>query len=346
MKKRRFLAALLVTTMALSTMVSASSNSPTDVNADDNLNGNNFSQGYNSYEDGYFYLVLPGDLAFTIDPARQKSTLQVTGGDYNIKNLGRAATEVEVFPSVAAGGDQTWNQWGYSLVTGGNPSLVTGSVWNKANGYTAVSASAYADNLITTKKGLYLTVIPADGGITATGDALTHDINGDGTFEFDYTAQANQVGVSKLATRQAFDVEKDLGTVEGENGDFVYLREPFKGASTVSGRSVVVQKVMSAAALTEAGETGDFNYKDFVTGESLKFFLPSAASGSAIKTDELGLIGYTNAITSFTVAGAVNPDSVYEPGSIIFQTVYKITSATPDKQNKYKAVTGKACLVE
>lgn len=356
MKKRRFLAALLVTTMALSTVASATSNSPTGQNADDSTDyskkmANTYSQGVNSYDDGYFYLELPGDLAFTIDPARQNGSLQVRGADYNIKNLGLAPTEITVYPSIAPGAEDTWAATNYKVLPSA-PGLVTGHVWSNGQ-YITTGAAAYDD--ISTKKGLFLTVIPADMGTTyngtsvdliTTAQAVTFDINKDDTFEFNYSAKQNELGIARLVTRQALS-----GEIPVEDTNYVYLREPYKGATGVSGTSVIISKGIDkrVADIDINSETDPtYNYSTVMTGDSLKFFLPSVKDGKKItsQNDPDAVIGYTNSIASFTIAGAVNADSVYDAGSILFQAVYDIKSATEAKQNGYKFVTGKGLLID
>lgn len=333
MKKRRFLAALLATTMVLSSTVfatDATSNSSTGTNANDDHNGTTFNQGLNSYKDGYFELALPGELAFTIDPARQNSDLQVVGGDYNIINLGDADTEISVYPSIAYTSEEM-KALDYKVVTS-SPLLTTGKAYSNGQ-YVSVSSSAYKD--ITTKKGLFLTMLAADKPSGGMSTSAAVDINKDGVFEFDYSTNtaSNMLGVRKYATRAAYSWEDPEGTY--------YIRDPKQPVGTVSQTALVIPKIYD----TMIGEDEDklqAEMADLVSGGAyMTFFLPKRQTSQELKDDDQNVLGYANSITSFTLAGAVNADSVYPAESIAFRAVYVINSATPEKQVGYGTNTDK-----
>lgn len=335
MKKRRFLAALLATTMVLSSTVfatDATSNSSTGTNANDDHNGTTFNQGLNSYKDGYFELALPGELAFTIDPARQNSDLQVVGGDYNIINLGDADTEISVYPSIAYTSAEM-KALNYQIVTG-SPQLTTGKAYDAAaKEYKPVSSSAYRD--IASKRGLFLTMLAADKPAAGMTTSAAVDINKDGVFEFDYSTNtaSNMLGVKKYATRAAYSWEDPEGTY--------YIRDPKQPVGTVSQTALVIPKIYD----TMIGEDEDklqAEMADLVSGGAyMTFFLPKRQTSQELKDDDENVLGYANSITSFTLAGAVNADSVYPAESIAFRAVYVINSATPEKQVVYGTNTDK-----
>jgi hypothetical protein len=280
----------------------------------------------NTYSDGYFEIALPGELAFSIDPARQDSSLQVAGDDYNISNLGRADVEVVVYPSIAAAEGYT----GYSVQTG-SAQLVTGKAYN-GTAYADVSGAAYKD--FVTKKGLFLTVIPADKTAITTAAGLTSNANADTVLEFDYSTKtgSNIVGRAKLATRAAYEGEP---TYTGDPADpgVTFMKEP-KAPSASSPSALVLDK-LGKRFDEEVDSDGNVQYSKFVTGQSLTFYLPKKGSQSAIRNVNEELIGYPDSITSFTLAGAVDADSVYDAGSVVFQAVYVVNSATPQKIAEY-----------
>lgn len=121
---------------------------------------------------------LPGDLAFQVDPLLIEKDAQITGGDYNVVNLGDTAVLVNVQPQINVGD-------GSEIEV-----KETATVNDKTNTYTDLTSS---DN----KKAVYMIAIAADKA-----DALT-DGNKDGVYEFTYKANATNIGMTKNTVTEA-----------------------------------------------------------------------------------------------------------------------------------------------
>lgn len=121
---------------------------------------------------------LPGDLAFQVDPLLIEKGAQITGGDYNVVNLGDTAVLVNVQPQINLGD-------GSEIEVKDTATLDA-----KTNNYTDLTST-------TGKKAVYMTAIAADKA-----DALT-DGNKDGVYEFTYKANATNIGMTENTVTEA-----------------------------------------------------------------------------------------------------------------------------------------------
>lgn len=131
---------------------------------------------------------LPGDLAFQVDPLLIENDAQITGGDYNVVNLGDTAVLVNVQPQINLGD-------GSEIEV-----KTTATVNDETNTYVDLTSS---DG----KKAVYMIAIAADKAA-----ALT-DGNKDGVYEFKYKADATNIGMTENT------VTEDKTTVKYAKGD-------------------------------------------------------------------------------------------------------------------------------
>lgn len=114
---------------------------------------------------------LPGDLAFQVDPLLIENDAQITGGDYNVVNLGDTAVLVNVQPQINLGDGS--------------------EIEVKDTATLDAKTNTYADLTSTSnKKAVYMIAIAADQTGTLT------DGNKDGVYEFTYKADATNIGMT------------------------------------------------------------------------------------------------------------------------------------------------------
>ena len=126
---------------------------------------------------------LPGDLAFQVDPLLIEKDAQITGGDYNVVNLGDTAVLVNVQPQINLGDG--------SEIEVKN----TAELDAKTNTYTDLTST-------TGKKAVYMTAIAADKA-TALKDG-----NKDGVYEFTYKANDTNIGMTENTVTEAASTVK------------------------------------------------------------------------------------------------------------------------------------------
>lgn len=134
---------------------------------------------------------LPGDLAFQVDPLLIESDAQITGGDYNVVNLGDTAVLVNVQPQINLGD-------GSEIEVKDTATLDA-----KTNTYADLTSS---DG----KKAVYMIAIAAD---TA---ADLKDGNKDGVYEFTYKANATNIGMTENTVTEA---ESTVTYAKGDAND-------------------------------------------------------------------------------------------------------------------------------
>lgn len=121
---------------------------------------------------------LPGDLAFQVDPLLIENDAQITGGDYNVVNLGDTAVLVNVQPQINLGD-------GSEIEVKDTATLDA-----KTNTYTDLTST---DG----KKAVYMIAIAADPETTL------KDGNKDGVYEFTYKADATNIGMTENTVTEA-----------------------------------------------------------------------------------------------------------------------------------------------
>lgn len=222
-------------------------------------------------------VALPGDLAFTLDPSCiENKNSQIVGYDYNVINYSNVPVKVEVQPYIVDWGDESAIN-----VLSAAPALKT----------IDTSVDVYAD--ITSSSGnkdVYVIAIAADN-VTQLADS-----DGDGMYEFAYTANATNLG------RAANTFASDTLTI----GTFA------KGTSSV------------APIVLESKEVDPVpTYNDSATTTNTFTFSLEKAT-----FDDEGLLDKQNSaksVSSFTLAGAVDSSQTYADGELAVQAVYKMT---------------------
>ena len=121
---------------------------------------------------------LPGDLAFQVDPLLIENDAQITGGDYNVVNLGDTAVLVNVQPQINLGDGS--------------------EIEVKDTATLDAKTNTYADLTSTDgKKAVYMIAIAADKAVDL------KDGNKDGVYEFTYKANATNIGMTENTVTEA-----------------------------------------------------------------------------------------------------------------------------------------------
>lgn len=188
---------------------------------------------------------LPGDLAFQVDPLLIENDAQITGGDYNVVNLGDTAVLVNVQPQINLGDGS--------------------EIEVKDTATLDAKTNTYADLTSTDgKKAVYMIAIAADKA------AALKDGNKDGVYEFTYKANATNIGMTE-------------NTVTETTSTVTYAKGDVTDAPVVLGSAPSADKSFSfeleAAtytddALTSAGSVSSFTlvgavdpHKTYAEGE-------------------------------------------------------------------------------
>lgn len=189
---------------------------------------------------------LPGDLAFQVDPLLIENDAQITGGDYNVVNLGDTAVLVNVQPQINLGD-------GSEIEVKDTATLDA-----KTNTYTDLTST---DG----KKAVYMIAIAADPETTL------KDGNKDGVYEFTYKADATNIGMTENTVTEA------ASTVKYAKGEAATAAPVVLGDAPSEGKSFSFE--LEAAtytddALTSAGSVSSFTlvgavdpHKTYAEGE-------------------------------------------------------------------------------
>ena len=189
---------------------------------------------------------LPGDLAFQVDPLLIENDAQITGGDYNVVNLGDTAVLVNVQPQINLGD-------GSEIEV-----KETATVNDETNTYVDLTSS---DG----KKAVYMIAIAADKAADLT------DGNKDGVYEFTYKANATNIGMTvntvtettstvTYAKGDATDAPVVLGSAASKDKSFSFELE-----AATYGTDDALTSVGSVSSFTLVGAVDP--HKTYAEGE-------------------------------------------------------------------------------
>lgn len=295
MKMKKFMATTLAAALAVSGTVSA---------AEWNTEGGTATvTGDSGVVQPVIEVALPGDLAFIIDPYTVEYDNQITGYDYNVVNYSNIDVTVQVNPSIVKYEDEdarTYDADGNMTARGTDMSIVepatsSPGVNDDELSYKDLAAASAG------KKAVYLTAIPADAW---NPDNPLVDTDGDGIYEFSYTADVGNVG----RTENAY-IPADPANDVAEN--FAYGAAT---AGTADGAAYVL-------GLEWYGDKGTPNFTYVLAKEAgttdadTEVYTPAAAS-----------------VGSFTVGGAVDTKAALVDGDVEIQAVYKLATLTVNEK--------------
>lgn len=236
-------------------------------------------------------VALPGEVNFVIDPYMIDSgDKQIVAGDYNVINLGDVDVKVAVKPSLNLGTNVAVQSLGTAITEA------------DASGDATKIANSYPDIAGTNKKvGIIMTFADAQS-------TVLKDTNGDGVYEFTYTADVKNVG-------------RAIDTYNTTAEKWTY------GAAATGTNAQTVYKDAVLAATPATGTAG-------VAGT---FYLESLKSNDALTED--GALDITKAaaaksVGSFTFGGAVAAHSNLQDGDVQVQVVYELNVQTANDRAK------------